>query len=259
MDLSPEQKINMSLESLIAAKQQNTKQKRDKKNSGNDLNTQSKKETGGLVITKPRRLAGKARVTNTGNNSNNQGGGRGKARGGSRPNSAGSNQTNNTNVSSVKVAKSVGTTKANRNASINQRRGLNNTGKASKMEVDKEVKKQLNRNKPAAVGGIPCYLSVCCFRYFPFFSPSCHVAVGNAARRRSGGGLKITFKPSELPKTTDRQVSQQIRAVLSRQSPRAGSGGGGGNQGNQSGGNTPRKGNAGPKVRAKNTVLQVNR
>jgi hypothetical protein len=152
MDLSPEQKIGMSLESLIAAKQQDTKQKRDKKNS--NQNNQNKKESGGLVITKPRRLAGKARVPNTGGgNSNNQGGVRGKGRGGSRPNSAGSNQSQNTNASSVKVAKSVGTTKANRNASINQRRGLNNTGKASKMEVDKEVKKQLNRNKPAAVGG----------------------------------------------------------------------------------------------------------
>lgn len=197
MDLSPEQKINMSLEDLISAQNQKNKQKRASKQPAA---APKEKKTGGLVITKPRSAAGKARRPNN-----------------RRPNSANSANTNNT----VKVAKSVGTGKANRNASINQRRGLNASGKATKMEIESEVNKQKNKRVP-------------------------------------GGGLKITFRPKELTKTTDRNVSQQIRAVLSRQSNRGpkadGSNKSVGSRGSAASGNTRN-----PRVRAKNTVLKVNR
>lgn len=212
MELSPEQKINMSLEDLIAAKNQSTKQKRESKQPANN----EKKKSGGLVISKPRNLAGRANNTPTRRSTR------------IRPNTANSNNSNAaTSVNSTKVAKSVGTTRANRNAAVNQRRGLNNTGKATKAEVNKEVNKQLTQ--------------------------------------RTGGGLKISFKPAELQKTTDRTVAQQIRAVLSRHN-KANNNNNSTNGSNSTGrsiasrtssnsGNTRR---SNPKVRGKNTILKVN-
>jgi hypothetical protein len=174
-----DQRINMSLEDMIKMKQQTSKQKREKKNA--NTKTGEKKKTGGLVVTKAGKTLGKgirgtgAKITRVS--------AKGKATTGRRPKSAGAESSTS---SAAKVAKSVGTSKANRNAAIAKARGLNTTGKATKKEIAKEVQKQNNR-----------------------------ASRGN--NKQSGGGLKISFKPKELNKTTDKVVSQQIKAVLSIQ------------------------------------------
>eukprot|EP01039_Chlorochromonas_danica_P005786 gene5786-6371_t len=81
----------------------------------------------------------------------------------------------------LKVAKTLGAAKAKRNASIDQRRGLRTSGTATKAEVNQHVRAQ-------------------------------------TAKAVKSSGLKISFRPQDLPKTTERVVTQQIRAVLSRQS-----------------------------------------
>jgi hypothetical protein len=168
--LSPDQRINMSLEDVIKSTNEKNKQKRESKKPQNK--PPGKKPSGGITVSKPASGAGRRRVNTNKMATNTR-----------RPNSANSAKTNNTQ-NSAKVAKSVGTGKANRNANIAMKRGLNTTGKATKMEINSEVNKQKQKRGPG------------------------------------GGGLKITFKPGELNKTTDRTVSQQIKAVLSRQSPR---------------------------------------
>ena len=60
----------------------------------------------------------------------------------------------NTGGKAAKVAQVVGTAKAKREALQAKKRGLNATGKATKMDIDKAVKKQMNK----IVGGIFSYL-----------------------------------------------------------------------------------------------------
>lgn len=128
-------------------------------------------------------------------------------------------------ASDVNVAKSVGAGKANRNAQINARRGLAKNTTPTKADVKKEVNKQL----------------------------------------AGTGGLKISFKPGELNKTTEKAVSAQIKAVLSRQVVATGGRGGGSPGGSvksavskssNGSGNGQRRN---PKARAKNTILRINR
>lgn len=83
-------------------------------------------------------------------------------------------------VEAVKVAKTVGAAKAKRSAKIDQKRGLRASGTATKKEVTQAVKKQ-------------------------------------TAKAVQSSGLQISFRPKDLPKTTEKAVSAQIRAVLSRQ------------------------------------------
>lgn len=84
-----------------------------------------------------------------------------------------------------KVVKSVGAGKAKRAAVTNQKRGINLSGKATPAAVktaqNNEGKKQARRKllAPAA-------------------------------------GLKISFKPSELGKTTEKAVADQIKGALSK-------------------------------------------
>jgi hypothetical protein len=115
----------------------------------------------------------------------------------------------------VRVAKSVGAGRAKRSAQVNTRRGLQSAPEASKNDIRKEVNKQLQKKRPASA---------------------------NAA---APAGLKISFRPKELAQTTERVVSQQIKAVLSRQpSPRANS-------------NSNPAGRSGPKSRGNNKVIRV--
>lgn len=115
----------------------------------------------------------------------------------------------------VRVAKSVGAGRAKRSAQVNTRRGLQSAPVASKNDIRKEVNKQLQKKRPASA---------------------------NAA---APAGLKISFRPKELAQTTERVVSQQIKAVLSRQpSPRANN-------------NNNPAGRSGPKVRGNNKVIRV--
>jgi hypothetical protein len=106
-----------------------------------------------------------------------------KAKKPTNTNNAAGKKVNKPNNSAAKVAASVGASKAKRAATIANRRGLNTTGKASKEDIKKEVKKETKK-----------------------------------AATANTGGLKISFKPSELGKTTEKEVAQQIKAVLSRQS-----------------------------------------
>jgi hypothetical protein len=116
----------------------------------------------------------------------------------------------------VRVAKSVGAGRAKRSAQVNARRGLQSAPVASKKDIRKEVNKQLQKKRPAS------------------------------ANTAAPAGLKISFRPKELAQTTEKVVSQQIKAVLSRQpSPRA-------NNNN----NNP-AGRSGPKSRGNKKVIRV--
>lgn len=125
-------------------------------------------------------------------------------------------QPNNNNNKNVKVAKSVGAGKAKRNANINKLRGINNSGKATKQDIAKEVNKQLNKKAPV---------------------------------------LKISFKPSELNKTTERVVTQQIKAVLGRQSNKPTSAGSVGNNSKGSSNNSSPRGRRNPKANTKKVLI----
>ncbi|RYG60174.1 hypothetical protein EON64_19510 [archaeon] len=79
-------------------------------------------------------------------------------------------------ASIVKTAKTIGASKAKRNANLDNKRGIRANNTPTKTEVKAQVNKQIT------------------------------------------SGLKISFRPQDLPKTTDKAVSQQIRAVLARTS-----------------------------------------
>jgi hypothetical protein len=101
------------------------------------------------------------------------------------------------NKSAAKAAKSAGAVKAKREAAVNQRRGLSTTAKPTKAAVKAAVNKQMKK---------PLITKV---------KPS------------NQASLKISFKPSELAKTTDKNVSAQIKAVLSKQTGGGAKSGGG--------------------------------
>jgi hypothetical protein len=96
-----------------------------------------------------------------------------------------------------KAAKSIGKSKANRQAQLAQKRGLQESGKASNSQVKKQTLK-------AGGGG----------------------GAANAAKnaKKNTGGMKISFQPSLLKSTTALDVQKQILGVLSK-APKAGSGG----------------------------------
>ena len=90
-----------------------------------------------------------------------------------------------------KAEASIGKGKANRQAQISQKRGLQQSGKAT----DKQVKKQTLK---VSKGG-----------------------AANAAKNVRGGQsgvpkMVISFNPNQLSRTTDAQVQQQIKGVLAK-------------------------------------------
>jgi hypothetical protein len=218
VEIPTEQRINMSLDELIKQKQQlpQTTPRRSARNN----RPRSGGQSGGKTAVKP----------NPANNVN------ARPRRNRRPRSGNNNSSNSNNameVDETRVAKSVGQSRAKRNAVINARRGLSQTAQATKQEIRNEVNKEL---------------------------------------AKKSGGLKISFKPGELNKTTERQVSQQIRAVLSRQlSPRSGgrnttANNNNNNNNNRNGGNnnvdnTNNNNNQrnGPRARPKSGTLRVYR
>jgi len=155
MELSAEDRVNMSLDDLI----------------------QAQKKSGSSGEAKGNRRQRKPRQRNA----------------------AGANPDKN-------MAKVIGTSKAKRNASINQRRGLNTTGKASKADIQKAVmnqKTQLSQNRRRSNGALPI-----------------SKGISNGAtkgRPNPATGLKISFDPTQLGQTTEKTVSQQIKAVLMKQ------------------------------------------
>jgi hypothetical protein len=154
-------------------------------------------------------------------------------------------------VVSSKVATSVGAGKAKRAAAANQvrcsvsfskisvtllltpttsiaelqKRGLNATGKATaqqiKAAVSKEGKKKVGRGAAKA---------------------AVNKRAGAAKRGAGAGGagLKISFRPAELGKTTEKNTALQIKAVLAKTSGGRG-GGGGGARGGRGGGRGGRR------------------
>ena len=106
-----------------------------------------------------------------------------------------------------------------------QKRGLNATGKATaqqiKAAVSKEGKKKVGRGAAKAA-----------------------VNKRAGAAKRGGGaggaGLKISFRPAELGKTTEKNTALQIKAVLAKTSGGRG-GGGGGARGGRGGGRGGRR------------------
>jgi len=89
----------------------------------------------------------------------------------------------------TKAEKSVGGAKAKRDAAIAKKRGLSATGKATIADVKAAVKKQTAKGKAAK-------------------------AVVKAVANKVP--LKISFKPAELGKTTEKTVQLQIKAVLNK-------------------------------------------
>ena len=84
-----------------------------------------------------------------------------------------------------KIAKTVAQGKAKRAAAVNQKRGLNESGKATTKDIKNAEKKQ--PTKPVAKKNQP-----------------------------QAGGLRISFKPGDLGRTTDKTMAAQIRGVLSK-------------------------------------------
>mmetsp|Transcript_8504 Transcript_8504/g.14419 ORF Transcript_8504/g.14419 Transcript_8504/m.14419 type:complete len:182 (-) Transcript_8504:183-728(-) len=102
-------------------------------------------------------------------------------------------------TSEQKNAKNVGQSKAKRAAAIDQKRGLNASGKASTQQIKAAGKKQVAKvqaKKPAVK------------------------TAALKAQKSSGttkkSGLRISFKPADLGKTTDKTMAAQIRGVLSK-------------------------------------------
>lgn len=181
--VAPEQKINMSLDDLMKLK--NNKPKRVNAKPSPAVNARKSKKPKGTVET-----TGTAK-----------------------------NEVKSNAKATLKVATSVGASKAKRAAVIANRRGLNTSARASKEDIKKEVKKEI---KKTAV---------------------------------STGGLKISFKPSELNKTTEKEVAQQIKAVLSRQSGTSNPGSNKSIASHSSNESKPRN----PKVQGKNNVIRLKR
>ncbi|CAE7630357.1 unnamed protein product, partial [Symbiodinium microadriaticum] len=156
MDLPPEERVNMSLEDLIKAKQK------------------TKKPAAKAAANK---LAGKKDAQQAGKN----------------------------------ATKSIGQAKAKRAAAADKRRGLNETGKVSTQQLKTAVAKQ---QKGAKVQTNSKNVKTAVVKA---------KAKSNAAKSNAGGGalslgtgLKISFKPSELNKTTEKHVASQIIGVLSK-------------------------------------------
>lgn len=86
--------------------------------------------------------------------------------------------------SAVKVAQVVGTAKAKRAALQAQKRGLNATGKASKMDIDRAVKSE----KAKGVSTAWCHVYLLCCAHGPVPSlPSEQEASAQEERRPQGG------------------------------------------------------------------------
>mmetsp|Transcript_22852 Transcript_22852/g.20755 ORF Transcript_22852/g.20755 Transcript_22852/m.20755 type:complete len:195 (+) Transcript_22852:52-636(+) len=97
--------------------------------------------------------------------------------------------------SNKKIAQSVGTNKAKRNALINQKRGISSTNKPTKKEIKLSIQKQKSKARPSIL----------------------KVVKAKAAPLPPNATMKISFKPADLAKTTDRTVAAQIKNVLSKQ------------------------------------------
>lgn len=200
-----DQRINMSLDDLIKARNQEQKKSKPAaapaaKNTARNGAAKKAVKTGGAANAARPASANKKTRAPRQNNANNK-------------------KSAAMDVD-VRIAKNIVAGRAQRNAQINARRGLQTGPTATKQEIRKEINKQLQPKKKRPV------------------------SAGSAATPVPNAGLKISFRPGELAKTTEKVVSQQIKAVLAR-------------QGSPSSGSSPNAGGrTGPKARGKK-VLRV--
>eukprot|EP00602_Paraphysomonas_sp_CaronLab_P009039 CAMPEP_0185025358 /NCGR_PEP_ID=MMETSP1103-20130426/8350_1 /TAXON_ID=36769 /ORGANISM="Paraphysomonas bandaiensis, Strain Caron Lab Isolate" /LENGTH=191 /DNA_ID=CAMNT_0027558547 /DNA_START=67 /DNA_END=642 /DNA_ORIENTATION=- len=152
MDISPEERVNMSLDDLIKAKRKTNK-------------TKAKKTIGEKKGVKK-------------------------------------NGSTAAERSSKAADKSVGQAKAKRAAAANKRRGLNATGKATKAEISKAVTNQQAKTAKRVQNKVK--------------TAGIKAKAAKKAPALPKGGLKISFKPAELSKTTDKKVAAQIIGALSK-------------------------------------------
>jgi hypothetical protein len=129
------------------------------------------------------------------------------AAGASTPSSAQKNVT-------AKVIQSVGAGKAKRAAKANQKRGINPTGVATQQAIKKAVTK-------VAVGTL--------------LKKNNNTPQGKKRNSSKGtpsvGSLKISFKTSDLDKTTEKTTAAQIKAALGKTGRIVTTSGGQGNKG----------------------------
>jgi hypothetical protein len=85
-----------------------------------------------------------------------------------------------------------------------QRRGLNQTGKATKSEVKTAVLKAGQQKVSFR------FVTKCCLVDDIFLKRPRPNSAGSSGSLAKLGGLKISFKPKELAKTTEKGVSQQV-------------------------------------------------
>jgi hypothetical protein len=86
---------------------------------------------------------------------------------------------------------------------------LNATGKPTKNEVKKEVKKAVKVQKVTSQ-----FISFLPLTFAQKQVKTNQLKASNSAKAASG--LKISFRPAELSRTTDRNVHAQILGVLSK-------------------------------------------
>eukprot|EP00596_Hydrurales_sp_CCMP1899_P007696 CAMPEP_0119035662 /NCGR_PEP_ID=MMETSP1177-20130426/2839_1 /TAXON_ID=2985 /ORGANISM="Ochromonas sp, Strain CCMP1899" /LENGTH=194 /DNA_ID=CAMNT_0006994269 /DNA_START=99 /DNA_END=679 /DNA_ORIENTATION=- len=191
MELAPEDKVNMSLDDLIKAKRLSAVAL---KKSAPASSAKGKPKGKAVPGPGPRPTSAKG-----GKNNKKKGGGNGM---------------DVVPVVSQRVAQQVGEGKAKRAATANQKRGLNATGKASKKQIEQGGAKEVNANR-ARQG-----------RQNKGQAPLPNAKKGGARARPTNvatrpkvlpSGLKISFRPADLNKTTDKSVAMQIKAILSKQ------------------------------------------
>jgi len=181
MNLAPEKRLDMSLDDVIKANKKAAKEaagKKDKK-GGNVAGGKKKGGKGGPLKAPgtPGSAPGSVKKLKKLKLKKLGGGGVSSPAGGASI------------ASKDKSLKSIGMAKVKRAAKVNQKRGLNTSGQASKKDLLKAGGG--GNGKPKKIG-----------------SPVL-----------PGPGLKISFKPSELGKTTEKSVANQIKAVLAKSTP----------------------------------------
>jgi hypothetical protein len=112
---------------------------------------------------------------------------------------------NKANNSAAKIAQVVGAGKAKRAALQAQKRGLNATGKATKMEIDNAIQKQ-NAKKANNGGNNNAQQGK------RLKNKKALLKKGGNNGPKTGGatGLKISFNTADLARTTDKLVALQV-------------------------------------------------
>lgn len=208
MSLAPEQRVNMSLDDLIKVSQ--------KKNKSKTVKVGTPASAASVRTSPPFVIASMMYVIQAGSRKNK-------------------NKKSQAPVQKqqAKVAVKAAAGKAKRGVAVNQRRGIIPATAVNPVEVQKQidaavkkaVKAALQQQKP----GTP--------KQMPVSRPGSGASKKGNNRRAPkvptvrgkpvATGLKISFNPKDLNKTTEKNVAQQIKGVLSRTVNVKGGAGGG--------------------------------